>query len=204
MMLWVLGQNLDAIERLAIALRQSGLGRYLIPVATYVGVTSRPRYDPEHMAAFLAGVPPKQYASVYPFVKTTEWYLLPHERRRELMAEHGWVGRRYAVSRAKLAAYQQQADGAHGNGRKTAAASQTASVATSTEEEEGGGVLSNTVDAFGLGDYEFILANESDDPSELMRMMMDLRATEVRRYTELDTPIYLGRLREPADALATL
>jgi len=65
-------------------------------------------------------------------------------------------------------------------------------------------VLASTVDAFGLGDYEFILANESDDPSELCRMMMDLRATEVRRYTKLDTPIFLGRLREPAKALADL
>jgi chlorite dismutase len=35
-------------------------------------------------------------------------------------------------------------------------------------------------------------------------MMLDLRATEVRRYTRLDTPIFLGRLREPAEALAGL
>jgi peroxiredoxin len=212
LMLWVLGQDLDAIERLAIALRQSGLGRYLQPKETYIGVTSPARYDPQHMPAFLAGVPPKQYISVYPFVKTTEWYLLPYERRRELMAEHGWVGRRYAVSRAKLTAYQQQAGATNGNGRQAAAVqthSQTQTLsqsqaATATDEEEGGGVLSNTVDSFGLGDYEFILANESDDPSELARMMMDLRATEVRRYTKLDTPIYFGRLREPAEALAVL
>jgi peroxiredoxin len=65
-------------------------------------------------------------------------------------------------------------------------------------------VLANTVDAFGLGDYEFILANESDDPSELCRMMESLRATEVRRYTQQDVPIFLGRRREPAEALEDL
>jgi chlorite dismutase len=35
-------------------------------------------------------------------------------------------------------------------------------------------------------------------------MMMALRAVEVRQYTRLDTPIYFGRLRTPAEALADL
>ena len=60
------------------------------------------------------------------------------------------------------------------------------------------------MDAFGLGDYEFILANESDEPSELCRMMEALRATEVRRYTKLDVPIFLGRRRTPEEALSML
>jgi chlorite dismutase len=219
LMIWVLGQDLDAIQRLNVALRHTGLGGYLLPVETYVGVTTPARYDPEHLPAFMQGVPAKRYISVYPFVKTAEWYLLPFERRRELMGEHGYVGRRYAVSRAKLLAAREQANGAHGTanglnggGAAAQAATQVATAPTATaqvaappaDEEEGGGVLASTVDAFGLGDYEFILANESDDPAELCRMMMSLRATEVRRYTKLDTPIFLGRLREPAEALAAL
>ena len=213
LMLWLLADDLDALQRLSIALRKSGLGKYLIPVESYVGVTTPARYDPQHLPAFLSGVPPKKFVSVYPFVKSAEWFLLPYERRRELMGEHGYVGRRYAVSREKLAAMTEQAAGgstaAHSTNGATAGqtvgqrevATQTS---TATATEEGGGVLASTVDAFGLGDYEFILANESDDPSELCRMMMDLRATEVRRYTKLDTPIFLGRLREPAEALAAL
>ncbi|MDQ3855728.1 MAG: chlorite dismutase family protein, partial [Chloroflexota bacterium] len=178
------------IRALAVQLRQSGLGRYLTSAYTYVGVTSAPRYDPEHQPAFAAGARPRKFASVYPFVKTAEWYLLSREERGQLMAEHGRVGRRYAVPRELLRA------GAEGEG--------AVATAVRPETEVGGGVLSNTVDAFGLGDYEFILANESDDPSELAAMMMALRATEVRRYTRLDTPIFLGRLREPEAALAEL
>jgi chlorite dismutase len=34
--------------------------------------------------------------------------------------------------------------------------------------------------------------------------MMALRATDVRRYTKLDVPIFLGRRREPAEALDDL
>ena len=206
LMLWVWGPDLDALQQLAVALRQSGLGRYLIQVEAYVGVVSVPRYDPEHGPAFTTGAPPKKYASVYPFVKTTEWYLLPYEERRRLMAEHGEVGRRYAVPRAKVA---ELARAARGEGPAPATHDQGAraahtATATRTEAEEGGGVLSNTVDSFALGDYEFILANESDDPDELKAMMLALRAVEVRRYTRSDTPFYFGRLRTPAEALAEL
>jgi chlorite dismutase len=231
LMFWAWGESLDDLQQLAVSLRQSGLGRYLTQVETYLGVTAAPRYDPEHGPAFTSGAAPKNYASVYPFVKTTEWFLLPYEERRHLMAEHGLVGRNYAVPRAKLLAEAagRASNGAHAsNGAadggasaskggvatatrskahaKSAAVSEASATEASVESAESveGGVLSNTVDAFALGDYEFILANESDDPDELCRMMMALRATEVRRYTRLDTPIYLGRLRSPADALADL
>ncbi len=220
-MFWVWGASLDDIQRLAVTLRQSGLGRYLTQAETYLGVTAAPRYDPEHGPAFTSGATPKNYVSVYPFVKTTEWFLLRYEERRMLMAEHGLVGRRFAVPRAKLLAEAAAratngAQSGNGHGAAPATAPRAGGVATATraapsaqpdaiaEDEEGGGVLSNTVDAFALGDYEFILANESDDPDELCRMMMALRATEVRRYTQRDTPIYLGRLCTPAEALADL
>lgn len=195
LMIWVYGPDLDAIQRLAVALRHTGLGSYLETVQTYVGVVTPARYDPDHKPAFMLNPPPKRYVSVYPFVKTTEWYLLPYEQRRELMAEHGEVGRHYAVPREKLSASA---------GAASERRSHTAKAAAPATVEEGGGVLSNTVDAFGLGDYEFILANESDDPAELCRMMESLRKVEVRRYTRQDVPIYLGQLKEPGEALADL
>jgi hydrogen peroxide-dependent heme synthase len=201
LMLWLFGPSLDEMQRLAVALRHTGLGRYLETQQTYVGVVPTARYDPGHLPSFMQGAQPRSFISVYPFVKTTEWYLLPYERRRELMAEHGLVGRKYAVPRSKLAGGGASSGSSRGGRASTAVAE---AVPATTAEEEGGGVLANTVDAFGLGDYEFILANESDDPSELCRMMESLRATEVRRYTRLDVPIFLGRLRDPADALADL
>ena len=196
LLLWVHGTDLDAIQRLAVALRHSGLGGYLETRQTYIGVVATARYDPGHLPSFMLGATPRKFISVYPFVKTTEWYLLPYERRRELMAEHGLIGRRYAVPREQLVpdAVPQSSAGKGG----------TALAQAPTVVAEGGGVLANTVDAFGLGDYEFILANESDDPSELCRMMESLRATEVRRYTQRDVPIFLGRRCEPAEALEDL
>jgi hydrogen peroxide-dependent heme synthase len=196
LLLWVHGTDLDAIQRLAVALRHSGLGGYLETRQTYIGVVATARYDPGHLPSFMLGATPRKFISVYPFVKTTEWYLLPYERRRELMAEHGLIGRRYAVPREQLVPDAAPQSSASKGG--------TALAQAPTVVAEGGGVLANTVDAFGLGDYEFILANESDDPSELCRMMESLRATEVRRYTQQDVPIFLGRRREPAEALGDL
>lgn len=203
LMLWIIGPNLDDIQRLAVNLRKSGLGRYLVSTQTYLGVVTAARYDPGHQAAFMLNAAPKNYVSVYPFVKTTEWYLLPFEQRRELMTEHGVVGRRYAVPREKIVAEAGNGSGASGHRHATVAHKEAAATAVA-EAEEGGGVLSNTVDSFGLGDYEFILANESDDPAELCHMMESLRKVEVRRYTKLDTPIFLCRRKEPDEVLADL
>jgi chlorite dismutase len=145
----------------------------------------------------MLGAAPKQFISVYPFVKTADWYLLPYEQRRSLMAEHGLVGRKFAVPREEqtFAASEQTEQATRSRSRTAVAVKALAAT---------GGVLANTVDAFGLGDYEFILANEADDPAEICRMMEALRATEVRRYTRLDTPIFLARLRAPDEALADL
>ena len=44
-----------------------------------------------------------RYLIVYPFVKTTEWYLLPEEEQRRQMSEHIRVGRRYPMIQQLLA-----------------------------------------------------------------------------------------------------
>jgi chlorite dismutase len=199
LLLWVHGPDLDAIQHTAVELLHSGLGTYMTTPYAYVGVVSGGRYDPEHRPAFLRGVPPANYLSMYPFVKTADWYLLPYERRRELMAEHGELGRRYAPREAAPAVAEKPARGHRG-----AATTATAEAPAATTARTAGVVLSNTVDAYGLGDHEFIVAFEADDPALLCRMVEDLRTVEVRRYTKVDTPIFLGRRREPAEALADL
>lgn len=55
------------------------------------------------------------------------------------------------------------------------------------------GILTNTISSFGLGDQEFVVAIEGDDPREIMEMMRHLRGAEVRTFTSYDTPIYLTR-----------
>lgn len=66
------------------------------------------------------------------------------------------------------------------------------------------GVTANTVAAFALGDYEWILPLEADDVTELVDLMRDLRYTDARRYVKEEIPFYTGRrlrLDEIADVL---
>ena len=186
LMLWLHGPDLGAAQDLAVTLRKTGLGTYLENTYTYTGIVPISRYAPEHRPAFVQGRLPLRYLSMYPFVKTPEWYLLPFERRRALMAEHGRMGQRHsAIPEAVI---------------EEASAGAAVAVAAPSH----GAVLANTVHSFGLGDQEFVVAFESDDPAAIARMVEDLRAAEVRRYTAADTPIFLGRRKDLPAALDDL
>jgi chlorite dismutase len=62
----------------------------------------------------------------------------------------------------------------------------------------------NTTYSFGLDDYEFILGFETDEPSDFLDLVQELRETESSRYTLQDTPLFTCinmRLEETLDAL---
>ncbi|QDP98772.1 chlorite dismutase family protein [Microlunatus elymi] len=65
------------------------------------------------------------------------------------------------------------------------------------------GVRANTVSSFALGDYEWMLAFESDELHQIVDLMRELRKAEARRHTRAETPFYTGRRRELADIVAT-
>ena len=62
----------------------------------------------------------------------------------------------------------------------------------------------NTTYSFGLDDQEFVVAFETDEPSDFLDLVQELRETEASLYTLQDTPLYscirLG-LDEALDAL---
>jgi chlorite dismutase len=47
-------------------------------------------------------------------------------------------------------------------------------------------------------------AFECEEPSDFMHLMLTLRDTEASRYTERDTPIFVGRLCEIREVLDEL
>jgi chlorite dismutase len=55
------------------------------------------------------------------------------------------------------------------------------------------GVQANTVAAFALNDWEWILALESDDLHDLVDIMRDLRSTQARRHVREEIPFHTGR-----------
>jgi peroxiredoxin len=65
-------------------------------------------------------------------------------------------------------------------------------------------VLANTTSAFGLGDYEWILAFEADGVDRIVDLIRRLRATEARRYTKVEIPFFTGIRKDVGDAIADL
>jgi chlorite dismutase len=65
-------------------------------------------------------------------------------------------------------------------------------------------IHNHTSYSFGIDDQEFMTAFECDEPADFMHLMLRLRDSEASRYTERDTPIFVGRyvpIREALDAL---
>ena len=54
-------------------------------------------------------------------------------------------------------------------------------------------VRANTVAAFALGDYEWLLAFEADELHRIVDLMRDLRNTEARRHVREELPFFTGR-----------
>jgi chlorite dismutase len=162
LMFWWVSESADDAQELLLEFRRTGLGRALELTHSFLGVVRPAEFNPDHLPSFLKGEAPRHYLSVYPFVRTEEWYLMPGEERGKLLAEHGRMGREFPE------------------------------------------VYPNTTSAFGLGDWEWILAFESDDLTRIVDCIRRLREAEARRYTKLDVPFVVGIRKELREALADL
>jgi chlorite dismutase len=70
--------------------------------------------------------------------------------------------------------------------------------------EEFPSIHNHTSYSFGIDDQEFMTAFECDEPADFMHLMLRLRDSEASRYTERDTPIFVGRHVTIREALAAL
>jgi len=151
-MLWLTGDDAQSLQAALRSLRRTATLATLTPRWNALGVHRDAEFTRDHAPSFMRGLPPKQWVTVYPFVRSLDWYILPEDERRGMLGEHGRMGRDYMQ------------------------------------------VQPNTVAAFALGDYEWILALEADDPIDLVDLMRHLRATEARRHVREEIPFFTGRL----------
>lgn len=104
-LLWRMSQRLEDIEESAADLLASGLGRWMSPAVSLVGLTRPSQYvkRPTTQEQSLFEGDRSRYLVVYPFVKSTEWYLTPADERQEIMRGHMRVGHKYPQVRQLLA-----------------------------------------------------------------------------------------------------
>jgi hydrogen peroxide-dependent heme synthase len=103
-MVWWHSASSDALQEAYALLRRTSFGRCLTPVWSQLALHRPAEFNKSHVPAFLAGEDAKDYISVYPFVRSYEWYLLPEEERRDMLAEHGKMARGYPDVRANTVA----------------------------------------------------------------------------------------------------
>ena len=161
-MVWLTGDDPAAVQAALRVLRRSAPFASLTPVWNAMGVHRDAEFTRDHTPSFMRGLAPKDWVTVYPFVRSYEWYILPEAERREMLIEHGGKGRAFP------------------------------------------GVQPNTVASFALGDWEWILALESDELVELVDLMRHLRATEARRHVRDEVPFFTGRRIDVAELAEVL
>jgi chlorite dismutase len=62
----------------------------------------------------------------------------------------------------------------------------------------------HTTYSFGLDDQEFVVAFETDEPSDFLDLVQELRETKASMFTLRDTPMYTCRQRTLEECLAAL
>jgi chlorite dismutase len=101
LLLWRISHDSDDIQAQTARLNKTALGAYLTTPHSMLSMTKRSSYidklDPYHTSESRTQIIPgkRKYLFVYPFVKTRAWYLLPLERRQQIMDEHIRVGNKY-------------------------------------------------------------------------------------------------------------
>ena len=104
LMVWWHAAGAEALQEAYAALRRTALGRSLTPVWSQMALHRPAEFNKSHIPAFLDGEEARAWVCVYPFVRSYEWYLLPDEERRAMLAEHGRMARGYADVRANTVA----------------------------------------------------------------------------------------------------
>lgn len=108
-------------------------------------------FNKSHLPSFIMGEDPGKWLTVYPFVRSYDWYLMDPKERRRILANHGAAARDFPDVRA------------------------------------------NTVEAFALGDYEWMLAFEAPSLDRIVDLMHKMRYTEARLHVRKEIPFFTGR-----------
>jgi chlorite dismutase len=105
MLLWRMAPSIELLERSAAAIFRAGIGRWLSVTHSFIGRIGPSQYVRKATAQeqALFGGDRSDYLVVYPFTKSTEWYLLSREARQGVMNEHMRVGHDYPQVRQTLA-----------------------------------------------------------------------------------------------------
>ena len=105
LLLWRMADSIEAVEETAADLLAAGIGRWMTPAISMIGLTRPSQYvkRPTAQEQSLFSGERSRYLVVYPFSKSTEWYLSSAEERQAVMRGHMKIGHAYPQVRQLLA-----------------------------------------------------------------------------------------------------
>ncbi len=162
LMVWSHATSIEQLQDVYTGFLRTRLGRHFDGVWSCAGVHRQAEFNRSHIPNYLSGDPAPRYLCVYPFVRSYDWYVLPDEDRRRMLAEHGMAAREYKDVKA------------------------------------------NTIAAFALGDYEWVLAFEAEELHRIVDLMRELRAVDARLHVREEIPFYTGPKTTIEDLVARL
>lgn len=150
LMVWLLADGPRALQDAYHALRRSRLGGVLAPVWSAIGTHRAAEFNTMHTPGCFSGIAPRPWLTVYPFVRSLEWYYMDAAKRSHMLRTHGMAAKDYPD------------------------------------------VIGSTTSAFGLGDYEWLLAFEADEVHRIVDAMRAARGVEARLHVREETPFFTG------------
>lgn len=163
-MIWWHAEEWESIQKaLADFRRETTLGQ-LVEIFWIGNGLHRPsEFNKSHLPSFIMGEEPEKWISVYPFVRSYDWYIMDPKDRSRILREHGMAAVDFPDVRA------------------------------------------NTVTAFTLGDYEWMLAFEAPELHRIVDLMHKMRYTEARLHVREEVPFLTGRrVDDVAELIAIL
>lgn len=95
LMVWMLSDDPQKLQAAYHAIRSSALGVALEPVWSVMAVHRAAEFNKAHVPSCFAGIAPRPWMTVYPFVRSYDWYVLDDAHRSKMLREHGQAGREY-------------------------------------------------------------------------------------------------------------
>jgi chlorite dismutase len=92
LMVWLHGPDPQKLQWSLRELRRSTLLTTLLPTWNALGVHRDAEFTANHLPSFMRGKAPEKWLTVYPFVRSYDWYLLPDDERRTMLSNHGRKG----------------------------------------------------------------------------------------------------------------
>ncbi|MFZ2428509.1 MAG: hydrogen peroxide-dependent heme synthase [Propioniciclava sp.] len=95
LMLWATADSAETLQAAYHALRNSDLGGHLDPVWSAVGVHRGAEFNNAHTPSCFSGIAPRPWVTVYPFVRSYEWYYMDPAKRSHMLRTHGMAAREF-------------------------------------------------------------------------------------------------------------